>query len=1318
MKKVIFSPPILALLFLTATNFYLSALPPQAEKPNVNKWTFKNPFEQKVFIENKGQFTIDEKSVKTSDIFFGARQDGLFYYFTKNGIWIKHTTKVKRTEKEIEVESEKHGIKSSKEEKGEEEFAFKSVDEYYRMEFSGAGLNTEIISVDEVSQQYNFGSNNNRNISTHAYKKIIYKNLYPGIDMEIYFPDDKQGFKYNLILQPGANPNQIQIKYPLNAGLTLSDNGNVLIKSPFGNFTDHAPIASETSNSKSIDCSFNLKNGVVQFNIPNYNSSKALTIDPWTTTPIFSAGGDAYDVDWDNAGNCYAYGGTFPYQLIKFNNAGVMVWSFTTTSFTTSLGYYGDFAVDRNTGTCYIVDGFNVDGAQVIKTNSGGVQTAFYSGDPSFREMWRIAFSRCTGQAVIAGGGTTSPSYTGCFLDTNLTNMNLVNVMNISAAGHDMCGVTLDNFGNCYMNAARPFTSDGLYDNVIMKLPLPNLGPQIWTANTNFQFIEVSSVSYTGANGFNGMSMSNLDLYNYDSYVLQEWNSGAGTLIGAVNVNGASQSTMAYGGITADDCDHLFLGLNNTIVQYNSLVSAGLIATMSGNVFDVALNKNSVLFSCGAGFVAATTVSLPPCSIINATNQITNSNCTLSTGSATITVSGGTSPYTITWNTTPVQTGPTAINLPPGTYVATITDSSCTMLINFDTVVIADLTSLPLLAVNSATICNGASIILTATGAATYTWSAGATSTGVNTATASPSTTTTYTVIGTDGICIDSVFATITVNPNPTPTITSSGATVFCSGDSVILDAGAGYSAYSWSNGATTQTIIINTSGNYSVTVTDANGCTGSTSSATTVTVNLSPIPIITVGPTTICAGGNVILNAGTGYNTYSWSNGASSQTTNVTSSGLYSVTVTDANGCSGFADTSITVTVSANLLPIITSSGATIFCSGDSVTLDAGTGYFTYAWSNGATSQTIVVGNSGNYSVTVTDANGCSGSSASAVTLTVNPNPVPTITANGATILCSGGNVILDAGTGYNTYVWSNGVTLQTTNATSTGSYSVTITDANGCTGSSSISITVNPLPVADTTSTVLINANCGESTGSISGITVTSGQPSYTYVWNDAFGTIVGTGSPNLINIGGGVYSLTITDANGCSTVAGPFTITTTVGVTAAFTSSLITGEPPLTVDFTNGSIGAVNYLWQFGTGDTSTFTNPSYVFIPLGDFTVCLIANNAFGCYDTACSVIDIYLNSIFIIPNIFTPNDDNINDVFTVQCIGLLKLDAEIYNRWGQKQFEWHTVNGGWDGRSASGVPASDGTYYYIITAKGIDGKEYSKQGAFSLIRGKK
>jgi len=360
-----------------------------------------------------------------------------------------------------------------------------------------------------------------------------------------------------------------------------------------------------------------------------------------------------------------------------------------------------------------------------------------------------------------------------------------------------------------------------------------------------------------------------------------------------------------------------------------------------------------------------------------------------------------------------------------------------------------------------------------------------------------------------------------------------------------------------------------------------------------------------------------------------------------------------------------------------------------------------------------------------------CLGVSATA-TVVINPSPVVTATPAFQNI-CIGGttSILLTSsmpGTNFDWTVIQTGTSgatpgvgssiSQTLNITGTSQGIATYTinsDAGGCTGAPVIVlVTVNLLPVSDTSAVVITLANCGGPTGGVTGITMASGQAPFQYEWKDAGGAVVGT-SADLSNVVPGVYTLSVTDANGCVITVGSFTVNSTPPIIAQFTANPLTGETPLTVNFTNTSIGASSYLWAFGTGDTSNLVNPAYAYVPLGVSTVCLTAISATGCIDTACALIDVYLNSVFIIPNIFSPNDDNLNDVFTVQGIGLIKMDAEIYNRWGHKQFEWHSVNGGWDGRTASGVQAAAGTYYYIIKASGIDGKEYSEKGFFDLVR---
>lgn len=272
------------------------------------------------------------------------------------------------------------------------------------------------------------------------------------------------------------------------------------------------------------------------------------------------------------------------------------------------------------------------------------------------------------------------------------------------------------------------------------------------------------------------------------------------------------------------------------------------------------------------------------------------------------------------------------------------------------------------------------------------------------------------------------------------PTISALGPTTVCQGASVTLMASTGTN-YLWSNGSTTQSISVNTSGNYTVTVSDASGCSN-TSMPITVTVN--PLPalptIISSGPTTFCSGTTVTLTAPAGFN-YLWNTGATTRAITVSSTGNYYVTITNTNGCSSISPIT-TVTVNAvPPVPTIIPDGPINFCAGESVTLTAPAGY-SYLWSTGATTQSIIVSSSGFYNVRVINASNCSALSPS-ILVTVNPTPpAPILTQVGNTLFSSApsGNqwylngTLIPGATG-NSYVITSG-----------GVYSVTVTNTSGC--------------------------------------------------------------------------------------------------------------------------------------------------------------------------------------------------------------------------------------------------------------------------------
>lgn len=439
----------------------------------------------------------------------------------------------------------------------------------------------------------------------------------------------------------------------------------------------------------------------------------------------------------------------------------------------------------------------------------------------------------------------------------------------------------------------------------------------------------------------------------------------------------------------------------------------------------------------------------------------------------------------------------------------------------------------------------------------TYSWSPGGGTTATKTVTVAG----TYTVTVTNGSGCQSAASVTVVNAITTaPVITAGGPTSFCPGDSVVLTSSLP-TGITWSTGATTQSITVNSAGVYTVTYT---GTCGSLTSAP-VTVSINPVPTVTItGSLQICLGNQNTLDAGAGFSSYLWSTGQTSQTILIGTEGVYSVTVTNSFGCSNTA--SVTATYTVLPAPVIT--GNLSFCPGGSTVLDAGAGYSSYLWSTGATSQTITVTTAGGFDVTVTNAGGCT-ASASVLTSLFTP-PVPSI--SGAAGFCTGGSTTLTAAAGYASYLWSNNSTAQFISVSTAGTYTVTVTDNNGCTGSNSIVVAVFPSPVPVISGTLSF---CGGTS------TTLNAGPGYTsYLWNTGATTQLITVSTV------GTFTVTVTNANGCSASA---SATTTNTGTLPVTPGPITGPTLANCNTTgnNYSISAVpnttHYVWSVPTGAT---------------------------------------------------------------------------------------------------------------------------------------
>jgi len=555
---------------------------------------------------------------------------------------------------------------------------------------------------------------------------------------------------------------------------------------------------------------------------------------------------------------------------------------------------------------------------------------------------------------------------------------------------------------------------------------------------------------------------------------------------------------------------------------------------------------------------------------------------------------------------------------------------------------------------------------------------------GINTAAIG---TTTYVFVPNAGQCAINQSMIITVNPLLTPTFTQQSP--ICIGDNFVLATQSNNGV----NGTWSPALDNTTTTTYTFTPTS-----GQCASSQTMTVVVGPPATPTfnsVGP--FCVGNTFGLPTTSleGF-TGTWSPSLNNQaTTN------YTFTPTGGQ-CAVTGSLQVVInpnpTVQINESPEICEGQSTILTS--IVSQNGGT----YNWQPGnynGNQITVTPTQTTTYTLTYT-LNGCSSQPFNAI-VTVNPN-IP-VEAGVNISVCQGAQVTLTA-TGTPNNVWSGGVTNGVEFApTQTATYYVTGTSASGCVTTDSVTVTVNNNPI--------INAGNPQTT-CIGDLVILEGSGAGiggSYSWNNG----VNDGQAFTVN-GTATYTVTGTDINGCSGTASVLVTGLPIPV-AQFTANPTIGDIPLTVDFTNNSLNASNYVWDFGNGQgtiVQNLNNQQSVYSTLGEYTVWLVASNGI-CADSMAVLITATANPWIFVPNVFTPNGDNTNETWMIDTKNMQTIDLIIVNRWGNLMAKIEDLNGGWDGKTPDGSDASDGTYFYKFKAKAINGEEFSGHGFLTLIR---
>jgi len=724
---------------------------------------------------------------------------------------------------------------------------------------------------------------------------------------------------------------------------------------------------------------------------------------------------------------------------------------------------------------------------------------------------------------------------------------------------------------------------------------------------------------------------------------------------GALPANVVINSTNAscFGSSTGSAIANVSIGAGPYVYAWSNGSTSSAATGLAAGAYTL-----SVTTSDGCVTNAAVNITQPPSPVTYTTAQ-TNAGCfAAADGSASVTASGGSGGYTYSWNTTPVQTTPTAVNLPAGNYSVNITDvNGCNAVASVSISEPVALTANAMIVSNVS--CNGlgdGSATVGAsggTGAYTYTWT---TSPAQTTQTANGLAPGNYFVTVSDANnCTSNSFITVTEPPALTLSAAAFPISCFaaCDGQTVVIPAG-GTPTYHYQWLPTGGTSASNTNlcpGTYTVVVSDDNGCSQSSVMAVT---QPSPVSVTAAGGTTICLGQNTVISAsatgGTGAYTYNWTGATTGtgavQTISPAAPSTYSVTATDANGCTS-SNASVAINVTSLTAANLAVSGSTAICTGNTATISSAvsgnTGPVTINWSGGL--------GSGNGPFTVTPTN--------------------------------------------------------------TTTYTVTVTDACGHAETNSVPVVVNPLPVID----ILPQSAtaCREVTlGFVDNSATNAGAQ---YNWSFGDGSSSTQTSPAHTYVGTGIYNvnLVVTSPFGCVNSA---TTTSTIVVNsnshADFTSQALDGTTISPVyKFHNSSLNSAGYLWDFGDGATSTLPEPEHTYAQEGEYNVRLYTSSSAGCMDSTLDIIRIKPLFTIYIPNAFTPDGNGTNDMFSAKGDEISEFKMMIFDRWGEMIYQTDDIHRGWDGKKGSKT-SEDGVYVYKITVRDFEQRYHDYTGHVTLL----
>jgi hypothetical protein len=625
-----------------------------------------NPFKSDVFIENHGQF---DAWLDNSDkqVHFGVNRSDKIFFKDDEVIFRIDKLEEKEGDRKEDRKINKHYI------------TLKWVD----------AKKPKIEASNKAEGYYTFGEKGYEKLQANGYRSLLYKNIYAGIDVDYYLPNnDSNGLKYNITLHPNSNPNQLKIAYLGSINdVTINEKGNLLITSEAGVITDHKPIAYYKESGKPINVSFKRdKNNIVSFSFNEVlDHSKTIVIDPWVTTPSsLTTDGKAYDVDFDDQGNIYVAGGTRPHKFAKYDNNGSILWTYTLSN-EFDRGGYSEFGLLRNSGAIYFGLPLSKP-STVLKISSNGTISSVDTFSSPNNEIWTIFFNPCNKGLMAFGGGTSGLENLYLISDTLISNVSQINSNGAQPAigcCNDITDAIIDINGDFYALTV------GSVDNRIFKSSHLNgyQAPPIFDIYSGHDFDECGcySTNFSLIGAANVLALNSKFLFSYDGKTVKAWDKTNGSILGSVLVNstyGAGRNR-EHQGIVVDEDNYIYVAGNRTVHIYKFNGSSFLFVkditqNILDEVYDIMLDLNrKFIYVVGNNFISSTPIDYSNSRRLNIKKNI---NC----NKVSLEVTGGTEPYSFQWSNGETTS---EVTLNADTNYVIIKDY-CNLLMEIDTIII------------------------------------------------------------------------------------------------------------------------------------------------------------------------------------------------------------------------------------------------------------------------------------------------------------------------------------------------------------------------------------------------------------------------------------------------------------------------------------------------------------------------------------------------------------------------------------------------------------------------------------------------------